>query len=179
MKICIVNPSRCGSTLLLSMLANKLKNFSVFYEIISHQGGLDLLNVDANIIFKYQYLFANKSLNGADKYIIADRKNLDDWAYSSYMSFTNHHHHGKLTNKEYEYNEDDFLRHKESMLKLYKESWIPERNRLLDNGADIVWYEDIKDKYKDRKIAFGNFRLVPVWSDFHKRQGLSCTIYDC
>ena len=96
MKICIVNPSRCGSTLLLSVLANKLKNYQIVYEVLDQQTGLDLLKLKSNLLFKYQYLWANKPLHGADKYIISDRKDLDAWSYSSYMSFVNHHHHGKL-----------------------------------------------------------------------------------
>ena len=35
MKICIVNPGRCGSTVVLASLANKLDNFSMIYDEIS------------------------------------------------------------------------------------------------------------------------------------------------
>ena len=163
MKICIVNPSRCSSTVLLSVLANKLKNFTTVYEILNHQDGLELLATPGNIIFKYQYLWANKSLQGADKYIIADRKDLDAWAYSSYMSFVNHHHHGKLPiDVKAIYNKIDFLKHKDNLLKMYHESWVPERNWLLANGADIVWHEELQDKFND--VYFNNIKLEKVWS---------------
>ena len=34
MKICIVNPGRCGSTLLLGYLHNRLPGYSLIYEVI-------------------------------------------------------------------------------------------------------------------------------------------------
>lgn len=165
MQICIVNPSRCGSTLLLSVLANKLKNYQTVYEIIDHQSGVNLLNTYNNIIFKYQYLWANKSLLGADKYIIADRKDLDAWAYSSYMSFVNHHHHGKIpVGAKALYKKEDYENHKKNMFKMYNESWIPERERLLKQGADIVWYEDIPNTFNN--VYFNNIKLEKVWSNY-------------
>ena len=170
MKICIVNPSRCGSTLLLSVLANRLKDHAIVYEVLDQQTGLDLLKLKSNLLFKYQYLWANKPLDGADKYIIADRKNLDAWAYSSYMSFVNHHHHGKLLDKVYEYDDKLFLKHKDNLFKMYNSSWIPERQRLLKQGADIVWYEDIKDIYKDQDIYFGDCKLEPVWTTYDSQR---------
>ena len=170
MKICIVNPSRCGSTLLLSVLANRLKDYAIVYEVLDQQTGLDLLKLKSNLLFKYQYLWANKPLDGADKYIIADRKNLDAWAYSSYMSFVNHHHHGKLLDKEYAYDDKLFLKHKDNLFKMYNSSWIPERQRLLKQGADIVWYEDIKDIYKDQDIYFGDCKLEPVWTTYDSQR---------
>ena len=165
MKICIVNPSRCGSTLLLNVLANKLKNYKTVYEIIDHESGVNLLNTSNNIIFKYQYLFAHKSLLGADKYIIADRKDLDAWAYSSYMSFVNHHHHGKIpVGAKAIYKKEDYENHKKNMFKMYNESWIPERERLLKQGADIVWYEDIPNTFNN--VYFNNIKLEKVWSNY-------------
>lgn len=171
MKICIVNPSRCGSTLLLSVLANRLKNYRIVYEVLDQQTGLDLLKLKSNLIFKYQYLWANKPLDGADKYIIADRKDLDAWTYSSYMSFVNHHHHGKIpVGANPIYKEEDYQSHKKNMLKLYNQSWIPERERLLKLGADIVWYEDIKDLYENKNIYFATdmmtLKLEKVWSNY-------------
>lgn len=170
MKICIVNPSRCGSTLLLSVLANRLKNYHIVYEILDQETGLDLLKLKTNLIFKYQYLWANKPLHGADKYIISDRKDLDAWSYSSYMSFVNHHHHGKLLDIDYEFDKKLFLKHKNNLLKMYNNSWIPERQRLLKQGADIVWYEDIKNIYKDQDIYFGGYKLEPVWSTYDSQR---------
>ena len=165
MKICIVNPSRCGSTLLLSVLANKLKNYQTVYEILDHQSGVNLLDTSSDIIFKYQYLWAHKSLLGADKYIIADRKDLDAWAYSSYMSFVNHHHHGKIpVGAKAIYKKEDYENHKKNMFKMYNESWIPERERLLKQGADIVWYEDIPNTFDN--VYFNNIKLEKVWSDY-------------
>ena len=150
--------------MLLSVLANTLKEYQTVYEIIDHQSGVNLLNTSSNIIFKYQYLWANKSLEGADKYIIADRKDLDAWTYSSYMSFVNHKHHGKLEDKEYFYEEKVYQAHKKNLLKMYNESWIPERQRLLKQGADIVWYEDIKDNFKN--VYWNNIKLEKVWSKY-------------
>jgi len=170
MKICIVNPSRCGSTLLLSVLANRLKDYQIVYEVLNQQTGLDLLKLKSNLLFKYQYLWANKPLDGADKYIIADRRDLEAWSYSSYMSFVNHHHHGKLLNKKYEYDKKLFLKHKDNLIKMYNKSWIPERQRLLQQGADIVWYEDIKDIYKDQDIYFGDCKLEPVWATYDSQR---------
>ena len=100
MKICIVNPGRCGSTVVLASLANKLDNFSMIYEVINYENGLYVLQANQNIIFKYQFLYALTPLKGADKYIIVDRKDKDAWIYSTYMSAVNYHWHGSLKNTE-------------------------------------------------------------------------------
>ena len=55
MKVCIVNPGRCGGTVVLASLANKLDNFLMIYEITNHKDGLNVLKANQNIIFKYQY----------------------------------------------------------------------------------------------------------------------------
>ena len=59
MKICIVNPSRCSSTLLLTVLANKLKNFTTVYEILNHQEGLELLATPGTV--SYTHLRAHET----------------------------------------------------------------------------------------------------------------------
>ena len=44
--------------------------------------------------------------------------------------------------------------------------WVPERERLLSEGADMVWYEDMKiDEDVSINLPFlGNTKLEPVWS---------------
>ena len=49
MKICIVNPGRCGSTLMLCYLHSKLPGYELKYEVITNN-----LPESENIIFKYQ-----------------------------------------------------------------------------------------------------------------------------
>ena len=63
-----------------------------------------------------------------------------------------------------------FLKHKNNLLKMYNNSWIPERQRLLKQGADIVWYEDIKNIYSDQNIYFGGYKLEPVWSTYDSQR---------
>ena len=62
------------------------------------------------------------------------------------------------------------LEHKNNLLKMYNNSWIPERQRLLKQGADIVWYEDIKNIYSDQNIYFGGYKLEPVWSTYDSQR---------
>ena len=50
------------------------------------------------------------------------------------------------------------------MFKMYNESWIPERERLLKQGADIVWYEDIPNTFNN--VYFNNIKLEKVWSNY-------------
>ncbi len=172
MKICIVNPGRCGSTVVLASLANKLDNFSMIYEVINYENGLYVLQANQNIIFKYQFLYALTPLKGADKYIIVDRKDKDAWIYSTYMSAVNYHWHGSLKNTENKFfDQNNFDVAKDNLLSLYKNYWIPERERLLtEEKADIIWQEDInitEDVYIDlppRK----NIKLTPVWSPTYK-----------
>ena len=91
---CIVNPSRCGSTWLQHIIDKHfqltgLSDYSMEYEIIDHANGMKVMEnpPTKNFLFKYQYLYANKPLFGADKYIVIDRRDLYAWCYSSYMSF--------------------------------------------------------------------------------------------
>ena len=150
---CIVNPSRCGSTWLQHIidkhyLLEDLNDYSMEYEVIDHANGVKLIDnpPTKNFLFKYQYLYANRPLLGADKYIVLDRRDLDAWVYSSYMAFQNHHPHGALDEyKEYIYDEKVFQVHKKQMMKLRKESWEPEKARLISQGAINLVYEDIKD----------------------------------
>lgn len=162
MKICIVNPGRCGGTLMLCYLHSKLPGYEMKYEVITH----DLPKSD-NIIFKYQFLYTNKPLEGADKYIVVDRKDKDAWLYSTYMSAVHRHHHGKLTRKEYAHNEVDWNHSKLGMSKVYDNIWVPERERLLSTGADMVWYEDMKI---DEDVYFGNIKLEPVWTTYDSQR---------
>ena len=48
MKICIVNPGRCGGTLMLCYLHSKLPGYEMKYEVITND-----LPQSENIIFKY------------------------------------------------------------------------------------------------------------------------------
>ena len=156
MKICIVNPGRCGGTLMLCYLHSKLPGYELKYEVITND-----LPKSENIIFKYQYLYTHKPLEGADKYIVVDRRDKDAWLYSTYMSAIHSHHHGKLPKKEYAYSEVDWNHSKLGMNKVYDTIWVPERERLLAAGADMVWYEDMKI---NEDVYFGATKLVPVWS---------------
>ena len=128
----------------------------MLYEVITND-----LPQDENIIFKYQFLYTHQPLEGADKYIICDRKDKDAWLYSTYMSAVNNHHHG-LVNNTFKFNTSDYNHSKLGMSKVYDEVWVPERERLLAAGVDMVWYEDIKIK---EDVYFNSTKLVPVWSD--------------
>tara|TARA_B100001996_G_C18660357_1_gene592805 strand:+ start:1751 stop:2332 length:582 start_codon:yes stop_codon:yes gene_type:complete len=186
---CIVNPSRCGSTWLQHIidkhyLLEDLNDYSMEYEVIDHANGVKLIDnpPTKNFLFKYQYLYANRPLLGADKYIVLDRRDLDAWVYSSYMAFQNHHPHGALDEyKEYIYDEKVFQVHKKQMMKLRKESWEPEKARLISQGAINLVYEDIKDlstkdilsecgidkgwDFDKNDLWFRNqVKLAPVWS---------------
>ena len=77
MKICIVNPGRCGGTYALYKLAKKFPNYAVQYEVIT-----PALPQQENIIFKYQYLYTYQRLEGADKYIVLDRRDKQACLYS-------------------------------------------------------------------------------------------------
>ena len=81
MKICIVNPGRCGGTLMLCYLHSKLPGYELKYEVITND-----LPKSENIIFKYQYLYTHKPLEGADKYIVVDRRDKDAWLCLLYTS---------------------------------------------------------------------------------------------
>ena len=59
------------------------------------------------------------------------------------MSAVHSHHHGELPNKRYAFNLVDWNHSKLGMSKVYDEVWVPERERLLAAGADMVWYEDM------------------------------------
>ena len=91
MRICIVNPGRCGGTLALCYLHSKLPGYEMKYEVITNS-----LPESKNIIFKYQYLYTHQPLEGADKYIVIDRKDKEAWLFSTYMSAVNKHLHGKV-----------------------------------------------------------------------------------
>ena len=160
MKICIVNPGRCGSTLLLGYLHKRLPGYSLVYEIVN-----PVLPDVKNIIFKYQYLHCFQPLHGADKYIIIDRKDKEAWLYSTYMSKKHNHFHGALK-QEFDFNIEEYNNAKENLNMLYDNMWVPERNRLLSEGADMVWYEDIKiDEDVSINLPYlGNTKLEPVWS---------------
>ncbi len=184
---CIVNPSRCGSTWLQHIIDKHfqltgLNDYSMEYEVIDHANGVKLIDnpPTENFLFKYQYLYANKPLFGADKYIVIDRRDLDAWTYSSYMSFQNAHPHGAKP-KEYIFDQVVFDSHKKAMMKLRKESWEPEETRLISQGAISLIYEDIKNLSardilklcgyedatnfdKDDLYFRQTTRLVPVWS---------------
>ena len=156
MKICIVNPGRCGGTYALYKLAKRFPNYAVQYEVIA-----PALPQQENIIFKYQYLYTHQPLQGADKYIVLDRKDKDAWLYSTYMSAVHSHHHGALPKKQYAFNLIDWNHSKVGMSKVYDEIWVPERERLVAAGADMVWYEDMK---MDEDVYFQGVKLEPVWS---------------
>ena len=191
---CIVNPSRCGSTWLQHILdkhfqLEKLNDYSMQYEVTDHADGEKLINnpPTKNFLFKYQYLYANRPLFGADKYIVLDRKDLDAWVYSSYMSFQNNHPHGVLDkDKKYIFADDVFQVHKKQMMQLRKQSWEPEKTRLISQGAISLDYEDIKD-LTSREILrlcgidkgwnfdtddlwfYDKVKLEPVWSKKHQQ----------
>ena len=135
MKICIVNPGRCGGTYALYKLAKRFPNYAVQYEVIT-----PALPQQENIIFKYQYLYTYQRLEGADKYIVLDRRDKQAWLYSTYMSAVNKHHHGKLPDKEFKFDSVEYNNSKQGMIKVYDEIWIPERERLVAAGASMVWY---------------------------------------
>lgn len=184
---CIVNPSRCGSTLLLHIIDKyfRLKNtpnYSMEYEIIDDVSGRKKIEekTGTNFLFKYQYLFVHKPLLGADKYIVIDRKDKEAWAYSSYHSWINQHWHGKLdAQKQYISDEKSLQVHKENMINNL-DSWHKEKNRLISQGAVSLWYEDIKDLsakeililcgYEDAiefdkdDLYFRGIKLEKVWS---------------
>tara|TARA_R110002074_G_scaffold358063_3_gene530356 strand:- start:292 stop:876 length:585 start_codon:yes stop_codon:yes gene_type:complete len=187
MRVCIVNPSRCGSTLLLHILdkyfrLRKTPRYEMLYEVIDDKVGRELLKKHKynNFLFKYQYLFTHKPLLGADKYIVVDRKDKDAWAYSSYHAWVNNHPHGKLDpNKEYLTDEKALEIHKHNLNKCLP-SWEKEKARLISQGAVNLWYEDIKDKtameilelcgfptfesFDKDDLYFGNIKLEKVWS---------------
>ena len=125
------------------------------YEVITNT-----LPKESDIIFKYQYLYTPQPLEGADKYIVCDRKDKEAWLFSTYMSSVNKHHHG-LVKGAFKFNKLDYNRSKLNMSKVYDEVWVPERERLLKAGADMVWYEDMKIK---EDVYFNELKLVPVWS---------------
>ena len=155
MKICIVNPGRCGGTLALCYLHSKLPGYEMKYEVITNS-----LPESKNIIFKYQYLYTHQPLEGADKYIVIDRRDKEAWLFSTYMSAVNKHLHGKVEDT-FKFNSVDYNHSKLGMSKVYDEIWVPERERLLAAGADMVWYEDINI---NEDVYFGAIKLVPVWS---------------
>ena len=125
------------------------------YEVITNT-----LPKESDIIFKYQYLYTPQPLEGADKYIVCDRKDKEAWLFSTYMSSVNKHHHG-LVKGAFKFNKLDYNHSKLNMSKVYDEVWVPERERLLKAGADMVWYEDMKIK---EDVYFNELKLVPVWS---------------
>ena len=136
-------------------LHSKLPGYEMLYEVIT-----DNLPQSKNIIFKYQYLYTHKPLEGADTYIVVDRKDKDAWLFSTYMSSVNKHLHGKVEGA-FKFNKTDYNDSKLNMSKLYDEVWVPERERLLEAGASMIWYEDMKI---EEDVYFGNIKLVPVWS---------------
>ena len=116
---------------------------------------------------------------GADKYIVLDRRDLHAWVYSSYMSFQNHHPHGKApVNRTFDH--AIFNQHKKAMMKLREESWEPEKARLISHGATSLIYEDIKNlssteilklcgyedatEFDTNDLYFRGIKLEPVWS---------------
>jgi hypothetical protein len=151
------------------------------YEIIDHANGMEVIKnpPTKNFLFKYQYLYANKPLLGADKYIVIDRRDLHAWVYSSYMSFQNQHVHGKApVNRTFDHMV--FKSHEKAMMKLRKQSWEPEKARLISHGATSLVYEDIKDlssteilklcgyedatEFDTNNLYFRGIKLEPVWS---------------
>ena len=140
---------------MLCYLHSKLPGYELKYEVITNN-----LPESENIIFKYQYLYTHEHLEGADKYIICDRKDREAWLFSTYMAAVNGHHHGAIKDP-FKFNNLDYNDSKLGMNKVYEKTWIPERERLLNAGADMVWYEDIKI---NEDVYLGNTKLVPVWS---------------
>ena len=59
------------------------------YEIIAND-----LWQSQKIFFKYQYLYANKPLLGADKYIVIDRRDIEAWFFLLHV-FRQHTNMGK------------------------------------------------------------------------------------
>lgn len=157
MKISIVNPGRCGGTWMLCYLHSLLPGYDMQYEVIK-----PVLPQQENIIFKYQYLYTYQRLEGVDKYIVLDRRDKQAWLYSTYMSAVNKHHHGKLPDKEFKFDSVEYNNSKHGMIKVYDELWIPERERLVAAGADMVWYEDID--FNVPNILFNGIKLEKVWS---------------
>jgi|TARA_B100001093_G_scaffold483858_1_gene516747 hypothetical protein len=188
MRTCIVNPSRCGSTLLLHILdkyfrLRKTPRYEMLYEVMDDKIGRELLekHKNNNFLFKYQYLFTHKPLLGADKYIVIDRKDKDAWVYSSYHAWMNSHAHGKLDpNKKYISDDKTFQIHTENLLNCLP-SWEAEKARLISHGAVSLWYEDIKDKtameilelcgfptfesFDKDDLYFNGIKLEKVWSN--------------
>ena len=78
------------------------------------------------------------------------------------MSAVNKHHHGKLPDKEFKFNAVEYNNSKQGMLKAYDEIWVPERERLVAAGADMVWYEDID--FNVPNVLFNGIKLEKVWS---------------
>ena len=78
------------------------------------------------------------------------------------MSAVNKHHHGKLPDKEFKFDAVEYNSSKQGMIKVYDEIWIPERERLVAAGADMVWYEDIDFDVSD--VFFRGQKLQKVWS---------------
>jgi len=140
---------------MLCYLHSKLPGYNMVYEVITNT-----LPKESDIIFKYQYLYTPQPLEGADKYIVCDRKDKEAWLFSTYMSSVNKHHHG-LVKGAFKFNKLDYNHSKLNMSKVYDEVWVPERERLLKAGADMVWYEDMKIK---EDVYFNELKLVPVWS---------------
>ena len=77
------------------------------------------------------------------------------------MSAVHSHHHGALPKKQYAFSLIDWNHSKLGMSKVYDEIWVPERERLVAAGADMVWYEDMK---MDEDVYFQGIKLEPVWS---------------
>ena len=69
---------------MLCYLHSLLPGYDMQYEVIK-----PFLPQQENIIFKYQYLYTYQPLNGADKYIVLDRRDKQAWLYSTYMSAVN------------------------------------------------------------------------------------------
>ena len=77
------------------------------------------------------------------------------------MSSVNSHLHGKLPDIDFKFDPVDYNHSKLGMTKVYDEIWVPERERLVAAGADMVWYEDMKI---DEDVYFGTIKLEKVWS---------------
>ena len=107
-------------------------------------------------------MYTYQRLEGADKYIVLDRKDKDAWLYSTYMSAVNKHHHGKLPDVDFKFDPVLYNDSKLGMTKVYDEIWKPERERLVAAGADMVWYEDIDFNVSD--VFFRGQKLQKVWS---------------
>ena len=81
------------------------------------------------------------------------------------MSKKHNHFHGALK-QEFNFDKEEYVNAKQNLNMLYESMWIPERERLLSEGADMVWYEDIKIN-EDVSIDLpflGHTKLEPVWS---------------